>query len=71
MYIVTDFTRSTPCHIESCDGKDVADIIIGITGSEEVAKKALLEIYNMGFGDTLDGKPYFEVKCVDEDDSVK
>lgn len=64
MYIITDFTRSPPYHMESCDGKDVADIIIGITGSEEVAKKALSEVYNMGFGDTLDGKPYYEVKCV-------
>lgn len=64
MYIIHDCTVTPSRIIKSNDGKDVRDIIIGITGNEDIADKAYKEIADMYFGDVLIANPYYIIDCV-------
>ena len=67
MYITIDYTRPKPYSMISVDGKDVRDIILGITGSEMIADKYFKEVCDMHFGDRIIANPYFEIDCVPDE----
>lgn len=66
MFVVTDCTRPTPYKMNSNDVKDVRDIVLGISGSEEIANAALRHAGDMLFGDSLILSPYFILECIQE-----
>lgn len=66
MFVVTDCTRPSPCKMNSIDVKGVRDIVLGITGYEEIADMAFRHAGNMQFGDSLVVNPYFILDCIEE-----
>lgn len=66
MFVVTDCTRKPPYRMNSSDVKDVQDIVLGISGSEEIADAALRHASEMHFGDSYVFSPYFILDCIKE-----
>ena len=64
MYKITDYTIRPPRITISNDVKDVADIVLGISGSEEIASKVLRYIGCMQFSDTIIENPYCIIDCI-------
>ena len=64
MFRITDYTIRPPRITISNDVKDVADIVLGISGSEEIASKVLRYIGCMQFGDTIIENPYCIIDCI-------
>mgnify|MGYP003394241380 CR=1 FL=1 len=64
MFKITDYTIRPPRITISNDVKDVADIVLGISGSEEIASKVLRCIGCMQFGDTIIENPYCIIDCI-------
>ena len=66
MFILTDCTTAE-CPIKKYvlnDITDIGDIVIGITGREDIANKAMHDASNMIFGDTIINNPYYILDCV-------
>lgn len=66
MFVITDCTVSPARKTISHDVKDVRDIIVGITGNEEIADKAYKDVGDMHWGDVLIANPYYIIDCVNE-----
>ena len=64
MFKITDYTIRPPRITISNDVKDVADIVLGISGSEEIASKVLRYIGCMQFGDTIIENSYCIIDCI-------
>lgn len=64
MFVITDCTVNPVKKISSNDCKDIADIILGITGDDNIAQKALRDVAVMQFGDVLIANPYYIIDCV-------
>lgn len=64
MFKVTDCTVKPYWITISNDVKDVADIVLGITGSEEIARRVFREVEIMHFGDSIIENPYCIIDCI-------
>ena len=69
MFILTDYTTNVRRMYTVNDVKDIGDIILGITGDEEVAKRAMKKASDMYFGETFIGGPYFFLECIKENEN--
>lgn len=67
MFIITDCTKNPPHKTVSSDVKDVADIVLGITGSEEFAQDVLRKVGDMHFGDCWIHDPCI-IDCVKDEE---
>ena len=66
MFVLTDYTTNARRMYTVNDVKDIGDIILGITGDEEVAKRAVKDAGDMYFGDVIIGNPYYVLECIKE-----
>lgn len=72
MFVVTDCTVSPSKKYTLNGTKDVADLVLGITGRDDLSALALRSATRMEFGDTIIESPYFIIDCVhDPDEAIK
>ncbi len=63
MFLVTDLTGQFPQETTTGDVKDVADVIIGITGDEREGERVEAIIGQMKFGDEFLCPSRFKILC--------
>lgn len=66
MFILTDYTTCPRRKYNLNDINTIGDIVLGISGSEEVARYAMKDAGDMHFGDMIIGNPYYILECVRE-----
>lgn len=71
MFVVTDCTVSPSKKYTLNDTKDVADLVLGITGRDDLSALALRSAARMGFGDTIIESPYVIIDCVHDPDQAQ
>jgi len=66
MFLLTDYTSKPAKIYKKNDIKDVADIVIGITGCEEEGYKVETFCGDMHFGDSHISRCGYTIDCVKE-----
>ena len=68
MFVLTDYTVKPPYIYNKNDIKDVADIVIGITGDEKEGDKIAMFCGDMHFGDTSISRLGYVINCVRDEE---
>lgn len=67
MFILTDCTAYPRRKYTLNDIKDIGDVVLGMTGDENIAKRAMNDAGILTFGDAIIANPYYIIECVQEE----
>lgn len=68
MFVLIDYTVKPPYIYNKNDIKDVADIVVDITGNEKEGDKVVMFCEDMRFGDTHISRLGYVIDCVRDEE---